>query len=328
MVKPTVSVVIPTFNRSSCIGDAIDSALAQTYSDFEVIVVDDGSTDSTAKVIAGYGRQVRYFRQNNAGVSAARNKGIAEAMGEWIAFLDSDDEWLPEKLSQQFECLNQHPDVVALACDVNIVVQDTLQSLFAIRHMDHLRNRQVRIERPLQSVLKAAYATPSLLVKRETLLSAGLFDTELSLYEDIDLMMRVGLLGAWGVTGVPLVRVVRKTPEGLSTQHKKDTQITPKNLIHIYTRLVSLPALSHDESIEVKNRLADQYFNLSIVMLSERRLRHALRNLYLSFTGRPSLKRLIKIALLMIVWPNNYDRLVMWSGRSGTGFRRSDITSG
>src|ERR1035438_5349058 len=106
--RPFVSVVVPTFNRSRQVQSALKSVLAQTYPEFEVIVVDDGSTDGTAEALqqfisqrGGNGKPIRYFFQSNQGQSAARNKGIAEARGEWIAFLDSDDVWLPEKLEWQ-----------------------------------------------------------------------------------------------------------------------------------------------------------------------------------------------------------------------------------
>jgi glycosyltransferase involved in cell wall biosynthesis len=93
-----VSVVIPAYNAASVLPRAIESVLGQTSRPEEVIVVDDGSTDNTAQVATQYGPSITYIRQDNAGASAARNRGIAEATGEWIAFLDSDDEWLPPKL--------------------------------------------------------------------------------------------------------------------------------------------------------------------------------------------------------------------------------------
>ena len=92
-----VSVIIPTYNRSHCLGDAIDSVLAQTHKNLEIIVVDDGSTDGTKDIVRSYGWPVKYIYQTNQGVSAARNRGIKEARSEWIAFLDSDDEWHQKK---------------------------------------------------------------------------------------------------------------------------------------------------------------------------------------------------------------------------------------
>ena len=106
-----VSVIIPSYNRSRLCRQAVSSVLSQTYANVEVIVVDDGSTDDTEQVISGMDERVRYIRQENAGVSAARNRGLEAARGELIAFLDSDDLWLPWKLEAQVGLLEAFPDV-------------------------------------------------------------------------------------------------------------------------------------------------------------------------------------------------------------------------
>ncbi len=109
-----VSVVVPTFNRAYCIQRAVDSVLAQTYRDVEVILIDDGSSDGTSEVVArryGGDQRVRYFRQDNTGISGARNTGLARARGAYIALLDSDDEWVPWKLELQIACLRAHRDL-------------------------------------------------------------------------------------------------------------------------------------------------------------------------------------------------------------------------
>jgi glycosyltransferase involved in cell wall biosynthesis len=103
-----VSVIVPAFNSSTYIGETIQSVLEQTHSALEILVIDDGSTDNTADVVRRY--PVRYFCQQNAGPSAARNTGIANARGEFIAFLDSDDLWIPQKLAVQLEAFRHHPD--------------------------------------------------------------------------------------------------------------------------------------------------------------------------------------------------------------------------
>lgn len=110
-MAPTISVVIPTYNRLAYLREALASVLAQTRPADEILVVDDGSTDGTEEALRAMPAPVRYFRQQNAGPAAARNHGLSEARGDWIAFLDSDDLWVPEKLAAQLEFLEQHPGV-------------------------------------------------------------------------------------------------------------------------------------------------------------------------------------------------------------------------
>ena len=109
--RPTVSVVIPAYNAEAFVGDAIDSVLAQTFHDFEIIVVDDGSADGTRRVVTAYGDRVRFYQQEQAGASRARNRGIEEAHGEFIAFLDADDLWLPTKLEKQVQAFRNDPSL-------------------------------------------------------------------------------------------------------------------------------------------------------------------------------------------------------------------------
>jgi glycosyltransferase involved in cell wall biosynthesis len=96
---PYFSVVIPSYNRSDMTVDAVNSVLGQTFRDFEIIVVDDGSTDGTEQVLRRFGEKIRYHKQENAGVAAARNRGIALSGGDYICYLDSDDLWHPQKLA-------------------------------------------------------------------------------------------------------------------------------------------------------------------------------------------------------------------------------------
>jgi glycosyltransferase involved in cell wall biosynthesis len=109
--NPLVSVILPTYNRAHVLGKAIESILNQTYSNFEIIIVDDGSLDSTEKLVARYrDNRIKYIRHTkNQGAVAARNTGIVASKGEYIAFQDSDNEWLPEKLEKQIAAFNSGP---------------------------------------------------------------------------------------------------------------------------------------------------------------------------------------------------------------------------
>ena len=107
-MKPLVSVIITTYNRCAMVGDAIESVLKQDFLDYEIIVVDDGSTDDTEDALRKYS-QINYFYQENQGISRARNQGLALSQGEFVCFLDSDDFWLPKKLSVQVKVMQDHP---------------------------------------------------------------------------------------------------------------------------------------------------------------------------------------------------------------------------
>jgi len=111
MEQSLISCIVPVFNGERYLGETLDSILAQTYLSLEIIVVDDGSTDGTAAVVAGYGKRVNYVWQANAGETAARNRGLNTAQGEFIAFLDADDLWHPEKLARQIARFQERPEI-------------------------------------------------------------------------------------------------------------------------------------------------------------------------------------------------------------------------
>ena len=116
---PLVSVIIPTYNRALFVQDAINSVLTQTYDNYEIIVIDDGSNDDTGEILVNrYGKKINYVWQENHGESFARNRGVSLAKGDYVAFLDSDDVWLPDKLSQQIAVLINTPDISAVFCQI------------------------------------------------------------------------------------------------------------------------------------------------------------------------------------------------------------------
>lgn len=147
---PTVSVIIPTFNRSKYVTKAIESVLAQTYHDYEIIVVDDGSTDDTKNRLLPYMNQIKYIFQENAGPGTARNRGIKECTASFVAFLDSDDEWLPEFLSTSMEHLKKDNDcalsVVGFYFNEKGDARATQTGYGKYRLPDNLTPRQFKIE--------------------------------------------------------------------------------------------------------------------------------------------------------------------------------------
>ena len=125
---PKVSVVIPTYQHAHFVAQAISSVLSQTYCDLEVIVVDDGSTDDTQEIVAGFGEQIRVVQhEKNSGLSAARNTGIQLSRGEYVAFLDADDIWLPEKLEKQIPLFERDESVGLVSSDMFFLDEDGLK---------------------------------------------------------------------------------------------------------------------------------------------------------------------------------------------------------
>jgi glycosyltransferase involved in cell wall biosynthesis len=180
-----VSVVIPTFNRAHLLGEAVASALAQEDVAPEVIVVDDGSTDYTISVLASFGSAIRAIRQPHGGVSAARNTGIRTAVGEWLAFLDSDDLWHPRKLRVQLDFLHERP---------GLKICQTEESW--IRNGSKLNPKKYH-RKPhgycFSQLLERCLISPSaVVIHRDVLEEVGLFDESLPACEDYDLWLRIG----------------------------------------------------------------------------------------------------------------------------------------
>jgi glycosyltransferase involved in cell wall biosynthesis len=188
MPAPTVSVILPTFNRAALLPRAINSVLFQTFSDLELIVVDDGSKDETAEVVAGIKdpRVVYYRRSHNGGVSAARNSGLAIARGAYVAFQDSDDEWLPDKLQRQVESLHEYS---ANAISVGVVIRVLGQTVR--RWPQCAVNSTVSTGIPDWLVEDTVGYCQSLLAPRELVMRTGGFDETLSMWEDWDFLLRL-----------------------------------------------------------------------------------------------------------------------------------------
>jgi glycosyltransferase involved in cell wall biosynthesis len=184
MSPPLVSVIIPTYNRSSLLLEAVDSVFKQTFQDFELIVIDDGSRDGTAKALAPYQDRFVSYIQNNRGVSAARNRGIRMARGQWIAFLDSDDLWLPEKLETQTRFFSQNSE--ALICQTEeIWIRNG-------RRVNPRKKHQKYSGNIFAPSLRLCLVSPSaVMIKKGLFEQVGFFDETLPACEDYDLWLRI-----------------------------------------------------------------------------------------------------------------------------------------
>jgi len=182
-----VSVVIPTYNDPHFLVYAIRSVQAQTYRDFEIIVVDDGSTGETKAVVSEFGGDLRYIRQENLGAAAARNTGILAARGKYVAFLDSDDLWLPTYLESMFSMVSQYPDAGVIYSCARYIDENG-------RELPQLVSLQkVTPDATRATLLRANFLIPSaIMVRRDVVLTAGLFDERLGSHcPDWDLWLRL-----------------------------------------------------------------------------------------------------------------------------------------
>jgi glycosyltransferase involved in cell wall biosynthesis len=224
--QPLVSVILPTYNRAWILGEAIESVLAQDYPRMELIVVDDGSTDDTPDLLAAYGDRLRCICQDNSGVSAARNAGIRTARGDLIALLDSDDTWLPGKLTAQVAYFNDHPE--ALICQTEeIWIRNGVRVNPGKRHR---KEAGMIFERSLALCL----VSPSAVMLRKSLLNeVGLFDEDLPACEDYDLWLRIAPKHPVHLIDTPLIVKRGGHPDQLSRMPELD-----KYRIRAITRLL------------------------------------------------------------------------------------------
>jgi len=178
MNKSLISCIIPVFNGERYLKEALDSILAQTYRPLEIIVADDGSTDGTATVVSGYGDQIRYMFQANAGPSAARNLGLSAVEGEFVAFLDADDLWRKEKLALQMVRFEIRPEL-----DLCV----TMVQNFWVSEL-HQEEEQFRKHRIMQPV--PGYSSVTLLARRMLFEKVGEFNDSLRHADDTDWFLR------------------------------------------------------------------------------------------------------------------------------------------
>lgn len=179
---PRVSIIIPTYNCASYLGRAIDSASAQTYKDYEILIVDDGSTDDTKDVAMQYGRKVTYLYQRNLGLSAARNHAVANASGELLAYLDADDMWYPEKLERQVAFLDAHQECGMVHSEMSIINEQ--DEILHVRFYEETK-RDVPQGYCLQQLLMRCHIQPLTVVeRRSTFDRVGVFDDRLLVAQD------------------------------------------------------------------------------------------------------------------------------------------------
>jgi glycosyltransferase involved in cell wall biosynthesis len=210
MAMAAVSVIIPTFNRAHKIARAVASVLYQTFTDYEILVVDDGSEDATSAALAPFRSRVKCITHSmNLGVSAARNTGIREAQSPLIAFLDSDDYWLPDKLVAQVCFLSEHPDAVACQTEERWIRRGV--------RVNPMKKHLKPSGEIFDPSLKLCVVSPSaVVVKRSLLEEVGVFDEDFPVCEDYDLWLRISWKYPIWLIPEPLVIKEGGAPDQLS----------------------------------------------------------------------------------------------------------------
>jgi glycosyltransferase involved in cell wall biosynthesis len=196
---PTVSVIIPAFNASPWISETIESVLAQQFTDFELIVVDDGSTDNTAETASAFGNRVRVLRKPNGGTSSARNMGILNSKGDYIAFLDADDLWKPEKLSLQVELL-EATGLKWVYCDGYAFRSNSRKILFRFGRVYKFHKGDILEPLFLENFIPSG--TP--VIARSVFEELGCFDETLLGPEDLEMWLRIAAVYPTDFVSEPL----------------------------------------------------------------------------------------------------------------------------
>lgn len=258
-------MIIPTFNCSSLLKQAIDSALSQTYPQLEVIVVDDGSTDDTETICATFGTAIRYFRQLNRGTPAARNTGLSHAKGKYIALLDHDDLWLETKVEKQVSAM-EHDSSIGM-CHTGGRVVDLRSGQITSTYLP-------AAELDYHAILSwCSVGCATAMIRRETLELAGGFDETLKGVDDWDLWIRIG----WHSRIVGLREVLAEIREHGSNQGKRYERMFP-----IVNKCIKKPRPFHagcrqcSKAIQIaKSRLRQDYYvkacRLSRVLLRDKK---------------------------------------------------------
>lgn len=234
-----ISIVIPTYNCSSYIGEAIESVLAQTLCEHEIIVVDDGSNDATEEIVKRRYPMVRYVRKEQGGVSSARNLGIATACGQYIAFLDADDIWEPGKLKKQIDLFKQRPELGMVFAENSTFDRNNN----IVDKGFNKRNRLLKGDVVKNIFLRSYVTTSTVVVKQGVFDAVGVFEELLHAGEDDNMWMRIAMKYPIDLIDEPLVRYritagsLSRTHQNLMSGVKKHIELIQTKYLDLYDRL-------------------------------------------------------------------------------------------
>ena len=232
-MRPLVSAVIPTFNYGRYVRDAVRSVLAQSYGPIECIVVDDGSTDDTTLVLGEFGDRIQVIRKKNGGLAAARNTGIDAARGEFVAFLDADDRWHPEKIERQVDLLRSRPTVGCVGCGFEHVTEDgSIERVVA--GQSNSRSRTSTLRNLAVRSFWVGGSGSGAVIRSSVLERVGQFDPQLRAAEDWDMWLRLA-----DQTEIDNVKAVLVSINRHRTGMFRNVQLMAQNQWAVYAKAVA-----------------------------------------------------------------------------------------
>lgn len=246
--NPVVSAIIPTYNRAHIICEAVDSVLTQTYPHIEVIVVDDGSKDDTLARLQQYGGRIRVVSQANAGPASARNRGIAVARGDLIAFLDSDDIWLPTKIERQVALMQRAgASVTCCLCNIMMKWNSGDRASFDIALLKPSVEEGVWLNPDEVLATRFVLFNQGIMIRREVLERIGVFDESIRYLEDVEFPQRLSLEGPWAFIETPLVIWRESMTNSVFKNSQRDELCTSECMVEVVeTHLKRVEAARRD----------------------------------------------------------------------------------
>ncbi len=314
--SPKVSVVIPAYNRAHCILNTLESVFAQTYSNYEIIIINDGSKDNTDEVLAPYLDRITYVKQENRGLAGTRTRAVELANTDWIAFLDSDDLWLPDNLETHVKAVQADPSVI-LNTTNSLIFREHIgeeTDLFAFNGCrDLYKEEQFALDDPLLPYLRFGLLwMQSALIRKSVLEEAGPWIKDLRVWMDFEYGTRLAKLGKWGVTMSPKVRILRQDDgsETASISSMSQTESGIRELVRVYELMSQLPRLNGAETQHVFKKLSDARSKLGWKLLAEGKPAEGREAIRSSFATKPSISTFAKALLCHVPGPLGGSQLI------------------
>jgi glycosyltransferase involved in cell wall biosynthesis len=255
-MPPLISVIIPTYNNAKMVFEAIESVLKQTYKDYELIVVDDGSTDETSEIVKQYGASVKYIYQQNSHISSARNNGFNHSKGNYIAQLDADDLWLPEKLELQAELIDKHPEAGLFYCDAYICNKGDEENRSLVYSQNYVPPKEGNVFKYFFQT--NPLCTSSAIISRKAWFDLKGLDTDLRGGQDTEFFIRISAFYQVYYVNKPLMIYRRH-------ENNSSSKITKNNIIKAFKKniLQRHIAIKNIKKYDINLPLCIKIFDLS-----------------------------------------------------------------